>query len=420
MAVIESCHLSGSISGRRRCLLFFGEKVIIEGRFITENDSSRKQVEVDRTSNTIVKVGLNLGMPDLVIDDNSLIFPSFIDIHTHCREDVSGINNYKEDFYTASMSAINGGVGVIADMPNNPVLPVDDKSYKDKLALCKASQIPVVLYGLINSKTKPLNINIPYKFFMGPTTGMSDNQTDFNFLRFYKGKSVSFHCEDSKLFTDSKIHHEARPAISEIESVKEAIRLIERYGLRGIICHISTKEALLECIDAKKRNVDVMVEVTPHHLLFSNEEFGTDFRFQVNPPIRSSEDAKFLLQSLRDGHIDFVATDHAPHLMSEKKEGMSGMPGLDTYGLVMGLLIKKYNVSENIIFKVACLNPGKWISEYLDKPAGKIQEGYAASFTILDFSKEHTVTKENILTKCGWSPFENIIFPLSVKTLGRF
>ncbi len=394
-------------------------KKIFEGNIVISSGVQRLQVEYDASDFVITRVGKRLGSPNFSFGDSCLVFPSFIDIHTHCREDHSKSSTHKENFKTASMAAINGGVCAIGDMPNNSIPPIDDESYLVKKQLAESSRIPVILYGAINSKSSPIKENVPYKYFMGPTTGVggSDNS---KVLDRYRGKCVSFHCEDPEFFVDSSFHHYARPVISEVVAIRKAIKLIEQYELEGIICHVSSRDGFVECLKAKRRGVNLKIEVSPHHLLFNFEDSGTASTFKVNPPIRRRDEQRYLLSQLKRGNVDYIGSDHAPHLINEKAKGLSGIPGLDTFALVMGKLIKDHNISPEIILKCCATNPGNWASRFLNIKVGKIEKGYLASFTLLDFSETHTVTFDTLRTKCSWSPFENKQFPLSTRTFGRF
>jgi len=252
-------------------------------------------------------------------------------VHVHARQDVSGKENYKEDFETLSRAAIHGGVVAVADMPNNPVPPVDEESYLAKTELAKGAAIDVVFYAAIKPGTKPLVQRVPYKAFMGRSVGevFFDSRKKLEeTLRDYAGQSVSFHAEDPEILADHEeeaTHELRRPAEAEIRGIEFALYLIEKYKLRGKICHLSTAEGLSQIRAAKGKGVDVTAEVTPHHLYFDESALGQERDLmQVNPPLRLSSDREALIEGLRDGMIDFLASDHAPHTLQEKRKGISG------------------------------------------------------------------------------------------------
>ena len=143
--------------------------------------------------------------------------------------------------------------------------------------------------------------------------------------------------------------------------------------------------------------------------------------FQMNPPLRYETDKNILLQAFKDGWIDYLATDHAPHSIEEKLKGISGLSQLDTYALFVTHLIKNENVSLQRIAETCAKKPGDFVNPYLPKEFGKgfgeIKEGYAANFTVLNLAKPTTFTKQMVKSKSGWSPFENHTFPGSIEAV---
>jgi dihydroorotase len=361
--------------------------------------------------------------------ESEIIFPGFGDIHVHAREDVSGKHTYKEDFVSAGKAAINGGVVQIADMPNNPVPPIDDDSYQKKEILTNKSPIHITLYAGIGPNTLPLQRNVPYKAFMGPSIGelfFKTNEELENTIRNYKGQNVSFHCEDPILLENAKLekyHEDRRPVEAELTATEFALYLIEKYELKGKLCHYSSGEGLNKIIKAKKSGLQVTCEVTPTHLFFDRSILTDENRkwFQMNPPLREKKDREILLQALKDGWIDYLATDHAPHSIEEKLQGISGISQLDTYGLFVTHLILNEKVSLKRIAEVCSQKPGEFINPYLGpkwgKGFGKIEPGYSACFTVLNLERETFFTKEMVKSKSGWSPFEDFQFPGSIRAV---
>jgi dihydroorotase len=235
----------------------------------------------------------------------------------------------------------------------------------------------------------------------------------------YSGQSVSFHCEDPEILmaNEKQLSHEARrPSQAEVSAVDFALRLIEKYRLRGKICHCSTQKGLVKVVEAKSRGVNVTVEVSPHHLFYDASMITTDnHRFlQMNPPVRTAADRLELIAALKDGRIDYLATDHAPHTLAEKQAGTSGTPQLDTYGPFATWLIKEHQFAPADIARVCSQNPGQWFGQFSPTRYGKIEPGYAGSLTVLNPSRPVKIEKSMLKTKCAWSPFEGITFPGSV------
>ena len=398
----------------------------VEGRIANYDGDFFGAIEIDTGTGLIVGVGEVSGKSD-IDTTGCIIFPGFGDLHVHAREDVTGQQNYKEDFTTLAAAAIHGGVTHVADMPNNIVAPVDDAKYVEKERLTTASPIQVTLYGGIGPNTSPLTRHVPYKAFMGPSVGdlffASQEQLE-DVIASYRGRNVSFHCEDPVLLEQHRgaaTHEARRPAIAEGTATEFALHLIEKYELAGKLCHYSTRDGLWKVVLARKRGVNVTCEVAPHHLFFDDSMLTDENRLwlQMNPPLRSPEDRLEMIAALKRGDIDYIATDHAPHTIAEKLKGVSGVPHLDTYGAFTTWLMNEQGFSPQDIARVCAYNPGKWVREFL--PAGfgqgygSIAPGFVGSLTIVDTEKPYAVTRDTIRTKCGWSPFEGFTFPGSVR-----
>lgn len=355
--------------------------------------------------------------------DRFLIFPGFIDIHTHCREDVTGNENHKEDYGTVGLAAISGGVTYIADMPDNPVQPTTLDAYDAKRRLTSRCPVDVLCYGGVGPNTHPFG-RVPYKVFMGTGVGdlfFKDHTALAKTLERYRGQNVSFHCEDPTLLDlhkHERNHEHRRPPMCEYTAIEVAINFIKDFNLTGKICHVSTAQGLDLIIKAKAAGVNVTCEVTPHHLFFDAEMITHENRrfLQMNPPLRRPSDRKHLLEAVRNGNVDFLATDHTPHTTHEKLRGISGVPQLDTYGSFVAWLVKEQHVDPLTIFKMACKNPGEWVGSFTGRKIGRIQSGYEASVTILDMTKP-PVDGRPLYTKCNWSPFDLRTLPGTVQTV---
>jgi dihydroorotase len=409
------------------------EHLRIEGRIATHENVFDGAIEIDVATGLIVSVGECVGRSDL---DTSgcLIFPGFGDIHIHAREDASGREAYKEDFATVSAAAVHGGVVQVADMPNNVIAPVNDALYAQKEALTARADVHITLYAGIGPATQPLTRRVPYKAFMGPSVGdlffRSQAELEASIAR-YRGCNVSFHCEDPATLDANRgapTHEQRRPAQAELTATDFALYLIETYDLTGKLCHFSTGDGLHKVRDAKARGLRVTCEVTPHHLFFDDSMLTEENRLalQMNPPLRGPADRLALIEALRDGTIDYLATDHAPHTLAEKAKGVSGVPHLDTYGAFTTWLMAEHGFTPQQIARVSALAPGNFVREFLPPSLGKgfgqIAPGFAGSLTILDLAMPYAVTRESVRTKCAWSPFEGVVFPGSVRAtvlLGR-
>ncbi len=413
---------------------------IIDAICVTSSYVKRQQIAFNELTQLIEDVG-DLGIPrnkvDFYFSDDCLLFSGMGDVHIHAREDVSGKNTYKEDFTSARLAMHNGGLTHAGDMPNNPIPPVDDKSYEDKFRLAMKTNGEIWLYAGIGPETRPLSFLVPYKVYMGPSVGelfFKDLSTLDKTLSFYKNQVVSFHCEDPEILDQSKhleTHQMKRPVKAEVVATKDALSLIEKYELKGKLCHFSSSEGLRLIREARLRGVNVMIEVTPQHLYFDVTSIPSEelTSFQMNPPIRSTEDRLALLKALKDGEIDFLATDHAPHSPDEKEKGISGLTGLDTFGAFVTWLIQ-IGVDPKTIAKVSSENPGDFFNKFLHswgriyspfsnfgKGLGHLDKNYRANFTVLNLNRPLLITKEMLKTKASSSPFLGIEFPGQVEAL---
>jgi dihydroorotase len=396
--------------------------VIVEGMLADIDGVRHGQVRIE--DGVIAAVGPGLGRPDHVFGDDCLIFAGMGDVHVHAREDVTGRETHKETFATAAAAALHGGVVHVADMPNNPAAPVDDASYAAKERLVAAAKLTVAftLYAGIGPGTRPLSRRVPYKAYMGPSVGdlffTSLEQLDL-VLAAYRGQAVSFHCEDPVLLERHRgaaTHEARRPPECELSATRFALAMIEKHGLAGKLCHFSAGEGLPLLREAKARGLPVTAEVTPHHVFFDTAMLTDHNRpwMQMNPPLRGPADREAVLQALRDGTADYLATDHAPHTIAEKERGVSGQPHLDTYGPFVTWLLVERGFAPERIAAVCSANPGAFVGPYRGEKFGRLLPGYVGSLTVLDLKRPTTVRREDLRTRCGWSPFEGVTFPGSV------
>ncbi|MFP5387037.1 MAG: amidohydrolase [Bacteriovoracia bacterium] len=413
---------------------------VLEALCVTSVEVKRKQITFDEVSGLIVSfddVKLPQDKVDYFYDDSCVLFAGMGDVHIHAREDVSGKNNYKEDFTSARSALHHGGLCHAGDMPNNPIPPVDDKSYEDKFKFALKAEGELWLYAGIGPETRPLSYAVPYKVYMGPSVGelyFKDLPTLDSTLVHYKKQVVSFHCEDPVILESTRNephHHERRPVSAEVVATKDALSLIEKYELKGKLCHYSSGEGLNLIRKSRKRGVKVAIEVTPQHLFFDIDQLKVEDyqRYQMNPPIRYPHDRKVLMEAVKNGEIDYLATDHAPHTDAEKKQGTSGLTGLDTYGPFVTWLLSE-GVRPEIVARMVSENPGDFFNQFLTswkkispvfdsmgKGVGYLLPGYRANFSVLNLTRPLTIKKEDLKTKAAHSPFLNVTFPGQVEAL---
>ena len=401
------------------------QSVIVEGTLADVDGVRRGQLRIE--NGVIVAVGPGLGKPDHGFGESCLIFAGMGDVHIHARQDVTGRDDYKETFATASAAALHGGVVQVADMPNNPAAPVDDASYAAKERLVARQNLPVAftLYAGVGPGTRPLQRHVPYKAYMGPSVGdLFFNSLDEldRTLASYRGQAVSFHCEDPVLLEQHRsapTHEARRPPECELSATRFALSMIEKYDLQGKLCHYSVGEGLPLIREAKARGLAVSAEVTPHHVFFDTAMLTNANRpwMQMNPPLRGPADRAAMLEALRDGTADYLATDHAPHTLAEKERGVSGQPHLDTYGPFVTWLLVEQGFTPERIAAICSANPGVFVNAYSGEKFGRLAPGYVGSLTVLDLKSPTTVRRQDLRTRCGWSPFEGVTFPGAVEAV---
>lgn len=443
--------------------------IVIEGYIATENEKLfLGQIKINQKTELIVEVkkGRNWEA-DFIYGKDNLIFAGFGDVHIHAREDQTGKQKYKEEYRTVADSALNGGCVHISAMPNTPK-PLTTKSdlkwHRNRIEKISHS-VSILNYIGIDSKTKPLGKPGEhfYKLYFGKSVGdlsvIYAGELD-KILKRYKKHNISFHVEYEPIVeanSNGKTHSDRRPVECINEGLRLLLPLIEKHQIKAKLCHWSTGGESFELIkEYRRRGCDIVLEVSPLHLLFDKEmtdknpELWT--KIQINPAIQSKKDRLELIKGLKNGFIQFLATDHAPHTEEEKfsafgkfaskyknktnleiaeitkkknkrlyldiccENGMSGAPWLDTYGLVCAELINKYKFTPRDIARVASKNPGEFVNPHLKnqfpkqkfgKGFGKIEKGYLGNLTILNLKKKTKIRREDLKTKVGWSPLEN-------------
>lgn len=358
---------------------------------------------------------------DREIDATGLtLLPGVIDPQVHFRE--PGLE-YKEDLFTASCACARGGVTSFLEMPNTKPLTINQAALDDKLQ--RAAAKCLVNYGFFTGATVE---NLPdllathptpgIKIFMGSMHGalLVDQAEALERIFATGDRLIAVHAEDQDRIrqrreqfagiTDPAVHSQIQDNQAALLATQLAMSLSKKYQRRLHILHMSTAE------EAELLRQDkpawVTAEVTPQHLLLNTsayEKIGT--LAQMNPPLRSTHDNEVLWQALLDGVIDFIATDHAPHTLEEKAKGYpntpSGMPGVETS---LPLMLTQAMQGRCTVAQVA-----HWMSTAVAKAygipnKGLIAPGYDADLVLVDLETYRPLLREELATKCGWSPFE--------------
>ena len=229
------------------------------------------------------------------------------------------------------------------------------------------------------------------------------------------GKMIVAHCEDNSLLRGGYIHdgeyarqhgHKGICSESEWGQIKRDIELCEEAGCHYHVCHISTKESVGLIRDAKARGVNITCETGPHYLVLCDEDLQEDGRFKMNPPLRSAEDRAALIEGLKDGTIDMIATDHAPHTAEEKSRGLAGsamgIVGLETcFPVLYTNLVKKGVISLEKLTDLMSASPRRVFGL-----GGGLEGGQSADLTVFDLNEKYTIDSSTFLSKGHATPFE--------------
>lgn len=344
----------------------------------------------------IVQYGEELDLSCPSIDGRSLVvMPSFIDLHSHFRE--PGYT-YKENLYTGSMAALKGGYTFVNLMANtNPV--VSSIELVDKI-LEKAQNLDLIDIHQVVSVTKNFdgksldhleNLDERVKFISDDGFGIQSSLTMYRAMVKAREKGLTL-----------IVHEEDRELVAFDSRLAENLMTIRDLYLSSLVpcklhfAHISTKEVVTKIRGAKEKNPNITCEVTPHHILLSNHNY------KVNPPIRDREDVEALIEGLKDGTIDIIATDHAPHSREDKEKGAPGISGLETaFSIAYTQLVRPNKISLNKLSQLMSYNPAKLAN--INK--GEIKPGYDGDVVLVDLNKKVKVDGDKFLSKGKNTPF---------------
>ena len=371
---------------------------------------------------------------DKIIDAEGLhLLPGVIDDQVHFRE--PGLT-HKANIYTESKAAVAGGITSFMEMPNTNPQTLTQKLLEDKYQIAAQSSIANYTFfmGVSNDnlsevlKTNPKNVGA-IKIFMGSSTGnmLVDNKTVLEEIFAKSPMLIAVHCEDEETIQENIIkakkefgedvpiseHPNIRSAEACYKSSSMAVELAKKYNTRLHIFHISTeKEIALFDNKLPLKEKCITAEVCIHHLWFDESNYTEKGTFiKWNPAVKKQSDKEALLQALLDNKLDVIATDHAPHTLEEKSntyfKAPSGGPLVQHALPAMLSLVNQGKISLEKVVEKMCHNPAICFKV---ENRGFIREGYFADLVLVDLNNAWEVNKENILYKCGWSPFEGETF----------
>ncbi len=379
----------------------------------------------------IEKIGKETQMPkaDEIIDlHNLLVLPGLVDEHVHLRDEGRA---YKEDFASGTAAAAAGGFTTVLDMPNNDPVTMSAETMQNRIRI--ASWKILVNVGLYSEFPKnPLEVKeiagagaIGFKLFLGSQVGGLNVDDDQALQEAFKAivpfdLPIAVHAEDRTMLVtnEHKLRRTKRNSINDFErahteiveqkAIQRLLKLTEQIDVRLHFCHISTEGSLNMIMQAKKLGRKVTCEVTPNHLILSNDALKKYGQMVIMaPPLRSKTQVDALWKGIEDRVLDTVGSDHAPHAQSEKKSDnvwdiKVGVPGLETTLPLMVTLVRKNK-----------LTLVKLIELLVEKPAqifgltglGSLERGKRADLTILDFNHQFRIDASKFKSKAQYSPY---------------
>lgn len=358
---------------------------------------------------------------DVISFNDKYIFPGFADVHVHLRE--PGFS-YKETIKSGTLASAHGGYTAVCSMPNLNPVPDSKENLSQQLQIIERDAvIDVYPYGAITvgqmgEKLSDMD-GIVQNVVAFSDDGRGVQSDELMEKAMIKAKSLNkmivAHCEVNDLLKGGYIHdgeyakehgHKGICSQSEWGQIKRDLELVEKTGCKYHVCHISAKESVELIRQAKKKGLDVTCETGPHYLVLSDKELKEEGRFKMNPPLRSEEDRLALIEGIKDGTIDMIATDHAPHSAEEKGRGLEkslmGIVGIETaFPILYTYLVKTGIISLEKLIALLSDNPRKRFS----LPGGT-NEGDKADFIVVDLDEEYTINSEDFYSMGRATPFD--------------
>ena len=354
---------------------------------------------------------------DLPVFNNIAILPGFCDVHVHFRE--PGFS-YKETIKTGSLASARGGYTAVCTMPNLIPPPDCPKNLKRQTDLIERDAVIAVFpYGTITKDQAGKELS-DMEGMKNSVVGYSDDgkgiQSDELMLEAMKkarelDKMIVAHCEDNSLLRGGYIHdgeyarshgHRGICSESEFGQIARDLELVKKSGCKYHVCHVSAKESVEIIRRAKSEGVDVTCETGPHYLTMCDTDIDEHGRFKMNPPIRGKEDRDALIEGIKDGTVDMIATDHAPHSEEEKSRGLEksnmGVVGIETaFPVCYTYLVKNGIITLEELIDLLSVRPRQRFNIKSD-----------VGFTVFDLSDEYRIDPAEFLSMGKSTPFEGV------------
>ena len=405
------------------------------------NEEKIKCVDVLVKDDRIEKIEPNINYPGGIKEingENKHLFPGVIDDQVHFRE--PGLT-HKATIGSESKAAVAGGVTSFMEMPNTIPNALDRDTLENKYSIASRDSWANYSFfmGVSNDNAdEAIKINAykdqvcGLKIFMGSSTGnmLVDNHTTLNRVFAESELLIATHCEDERIIRNNynllkNKKEELSPADHPLirnedacyQSSLTAIQFAQKNDSRLHILHISTeKELQLFSNMMPLKDKKITAEVCVHHLHFTSDDYEElGYKIKCNPAIKAPPNKAALWKALNDDRLDVIATDHAPHLMSEKESPYEhAHAGLPLVQHSLSLMLYYHNLGFLSLEKIAEKMSHAVADCFMIRDRGYIREGYFADLVVVDLKKENTVSRDNIFYKCGWSPLEGFIFPSTI------